>query len=124
MLENLSDSLNNAGFDIANIGSVHELSSALDTIGIDIAALGDYQMDLLLDALHHNGMTVADMGHTAPDAHATETSAMTNTIVGGIVTGAAAGLKDTMEKAVKETYDGLNQLIKGYWHRQKNLGKK
>ena len=53
-LHNLSDSLNNAGFDIAHIRDVQELSSALDTVGIDVSGLGDYQMDLLLDALHHN----------------------------------------------------------------------
>jgi hypothetical protein len=36
MLENLSDSLNNAGFDIAHIGNAQELSSALDTLGIEL----------------------------------------------------------------------------------------
>ena len=96
---------------------MHELSSALDSAGIDIAALGDYQMDLLLDALHHNGVVAADTGHTAPDGHAIEASTMATTIAGGIVTGAAAGLKDTMEKAVKETYDGLNRLIVRRWHK-------
>ena len=52
MLENLSDSLTNAGFDVGHIADVHELSSALDSLGIDVARLGDYQLDLLLDALH------------------------------------------------------------------------
>lgn len=64
---------------------MHELSSALDSAGIDIAALGDYQMDLLLNALHHNGVVAADTGHTAPDGHAIEASTMATTIVGGIV---------------------------------------
>jgi hypothetical protein len=61
MLENLPDSLNNAGLDIADIGDVQQLSSALHTLGIDVSGLGDYQIDLLLDALRHNGMTVADL---------------------------------------------------------------
>jgi hypothetical protein len=132
ILENLSDSLSNAGFDIAHIGNVDELSSALDNIGIDISGLGDYQMDLLLDALHHNGMTVANLGDTVPDAYAGETSAgdhhhdvsvvpktLANTIFGAVVTGAASGLTDTAAKAVKDAYGGLNMLIKGYYQKHR-----
>src|SRR5208282_1375113 len=118
--ENLSDSLSNAGLDIAHIGDVHELSSALETIGIDISGLGDYQMDLLLDALHHNGMTVADLVNTAPDTSAGDhhdipvaSKDLPDAIVATVATGAAAGLKDAVAKGVMDAYHGVITLIKG-----------
>ena len=136
MLENLSDSLNSAGFDIDHIADLHELSSALDTLGIDVSGLGDHQMDLLLDALHHNGMTVTDLAGTAQDVSAVDPSAgghdhnipaaikgLRDAIIGTVTTGVAAGLKDTAAKAVKDTYDGLNTLVKGRYQKHQNVRK-
>jgi hypothetical protein len=135
MLENLSNSLNDAGFDIAHIGNVHELSSALDTLGIDISGLGDHQIDLLLDALHHNDMTVVDLADTAPGATTVDTSAgdlndipvvskdLPDAIVVTVATGAAAGLKNAVARAVTDAYDGLITLIKGRYHKHQNRGK-
>jgi hypothetical protein len=136
ILDNLSNSLNDAGFDIAHIGNVHELSSALDTVGIDVSGLGDLQMDLLLDALHHNDMTVADLADTAPGATTVDTSAhvhhnvpvsstgLPDVFVAATATGTAAGLKDVAEKAVKDAYDGLITLLKGRYQKHQNVNKK
>jgi hypothetical protein len=136
MLENLSESLNNAGFDIAHIGDVQELSSALATVGIDVSGLSDLQIDLLLDALHHNGMTVADLAHTAPVASTVDTSAdvhhkvpvsstgLPDVFVAATATGTAAGLKDIAKKAVNDAYDGLITLVKGRYQKHHNVVKK
>jgi hypothetical protein len=131
MLENLSYSLNSAGFDIAHIGDVQELSSALDTLGIDVSRLGDYQMDLLLDALHHSGMTVAHPGAPAVDTlageHHQDISVASKTspdgIIAAVASGATAGLKDSAEKAVKDAYDGLITFFKGRYQKHENVRK-
>jgi hypothetical protein len=113
MLENLSDSLNSAGFDIAHIGDVQELSSALHTLDIDVSQLGDYQMDLLLDALHHSCMTVDHPGDPAAGG-----------IIAAVASGATAGFTDTTKKAVKDAYDGLITFFKGRYQKHQNLRKK
>lgn len=136
MLENLPDSVNNAGFDIAHIGDVQELSFALATLGIDVSGLGDLQIDLLLDALHHNGMTVADLADTAPVASRVDTSAgvhqnvpvsstgSPDVFVAATAMGTAAGLKDIAQKAVNDAYDRLITLLKGRYQKHHNVVKK
>jgi len=45
-------------------------------------------------------------------------------IIATVTNGAAAGLKDTAEKAVKDAYDGLITFLKGRHQKHQNVGKK